>query len=411
MKITNLKAREILDSRGFPTIEVDLYLENATGRASIPSGASTGTNEALELRDGGKRYLGKGVQKAISNVLEIIKPNIINKDFKTQEELDNYLIKLDGTENKSSLGANAILAVSLAFLKATCNQENKELYQYLGNNYQMPRCMLNILNGGMHADNNVDFQEFMIMPNFNSISKQLEVASEVFHTLKNILKQENLNTGIGDEGGFAPNLKSNKEALDLIIRAIKESGYKEGKDVNIALDIAASSLYDKKTKTYKVDNQLLSKEELLKMYQELIKEYPIISIEDPFEENDFESFSKLAKLTNIQIVGDDLFTTNKKLLQKGIKEKSGNAILIKANQIGTITETLETINLAKENNFKTIISHRSGETLDTFISDFAVGLSLGQIKTGSITRGERIAKYNRLLLIEEQIKEKNIEKV
>lgn len=409
MKITNLKAREILDSRGFPTIEVELYLEKGKGVASIPSGASTGTNEALELRDKEERYLGKGVQKAIKNVLEIIKPNIINKEFKNQKELDDFLIKLDSTENKTNLGANAILGVSLAFLKATAKEQNKELYEFIGNKYQIPRCMLNILNGGMHADNNVDFQEFMIMPNFNEMTKQLEVASKVFHTLKKILKENNLNTGVGDEGGFAPNLKNNKEALDLIVKAIKEAGYIPGKDVNIALDIAASSFYNKETNKYLVDNKLITKEELLDMYINLIKEYPIISIEDPFEENDFESFNKLTKQTNIQIVGDDLFTTNKKRLEIGIENKAGNAILIKANQIGTITETLETIKLAKENNFKTIISHRSGETLDTFISDLAVGLSLGQIKTGSITRGERIAKYNRLLLIEEQINEKHIE--
>lgn len=407
MKITNLNAREILDSRGFPTIEVDLYLENYYASASIPSGASTGSNEALELRDGEKRYHGKGVKKAVNNVLEIIKPNIINKEFKTQKELDDYLIKLDNTKNKSNLGANAILAVSLAFLKANAKANNKELYEFIGTTFTMPRCMLNILNGGMHADNNVDFQEFMIMPNYNTITEQLEVASEVFHTLKNILKRENKNTGIGDEGGFAPNLNSNKEALDLIIKAITESGYKPGKDVNIALDIASTSLYNKETDTYKINNKNLTKEDLLTMYLNLIKEYPIISIEDPFEENDFDSFTKLTKLSNIQIVGDDLFTTNKTLLEKGIQSNSANAILIKANQIGTITETLDTINLARENNYKTIISHRSGETLDTFISDLAVGLSLGQIKTGSITRGERIAKYNRLLLIEEQINNKN----
>ncbi len=407
MKITNIKAREILDSRGFPTIEVELYLENKKGVASIPSGASTGTNEALELRDNEERYLGKGVKKAIKNVLEIIKPNIINKEFNTQKELDDFLINLDNTENKTNLGANAILGVSLAFLKATAEEQNKELYEFLGNNYQIPRCMLNILNGGMHADNNVDFQEFMIMPNFNEMTKQLEVASKVFHTLKKIVKENNLNTGVGDEGGLAPNLKNNKEALDLIIKAIKEAGYIPGKDVNIALDIAASSFYNNETNKYLVDNTYITKEELLDMYINLIKEYPIISIEDPFEENDFESFNKLTNLTNIQVVGDDLFTTNKKRLEIGIEKKAGNAILIKANQIGTVTETLETIKLAKENNFKTIISHRSGETLDTFISDFAVGLSLGQIKTGSITRGERIAKYNRLLLIEEQINEIN----
>ena len=410
MKITNIKAREILDSRSFPTIEVDLYLENnCLGRASIPSGASTGTNEALELRDNENRYLGKGVQKAIKNVLEIIKPNLINKEFNSQEELDNFLIKLDGTENKSNLGANAILGVSLAFLKATAKAQNKELYEIFNEDKTIPRCMLNILNGGMHADNNVDFQEFMIVPNYNSMKKQLQVASEVFNNLKKILKEKGCSTGVGDEGGFAPNLKSNEEALEMIINAIREAGYEPKKDVNIALDIAASSFHNKEKQMYLVDNNYITKEELLDMYKELIEKYPIISIEDPFEEKDFESFTKLTKETNIQIVGDDLFTTNPKLLKKGIKKQSANAILIKANQIGTITETLQTIKLAKENNYKTIISHRSGETLDTFIADLAVGLNLGQIKTGSISRGERIAKYNRLLLIEEELEQKNIE--
>lgn len=403
MKILDIKSRQILDSRGFPTIETDIYVENGFGRASIPSGASTGTREALELRDNDEKYMGKGVEKAVSNVLNVIKPNIINKNFNSQKELDELLIKLDGTLNKNNLGANAILSVSLAYLKACSNSKNLPLYKYLGKKYSLPRCMMNILNGGLHADNNLDFQEFMIMPNKDFIHDQLRIGSEVFHNLKNILKEKKLITSVGDEGGFAPNLKNNEEALDIICLAIKKAGYIPGKDVSIAIDVAASSFYDNKYGKYRVNKKWLTKDKLINFYVNLINKYPIISIEDPFDENDFESFKKFTSIVNIQVVGDDLFTTNKKQLEKGIEEKMCNAILLKANQIGTITEMIDTIKLAKENNYKTIISHRSGETEDTFIADFAVGLDLGQIKTGSMSRGERICKYNRLLRIEEEL--------
>lgn len=404
MKITEVKSREILDSRGWPTVETDITIEgNITGRASVPSGASTGSNEALELRDNEKRYLGKGVLKAVNNVNTIIKENIINKDFKNFQELDELLIKLDNTKNKTNLGANAILSVSLAYIKACAQKENKELYQYIGEKKQVPKCMFNILNGGMHADNKIEFQEFMIMVNRKTIKEQLQIASEIFHNLKNILKEQGYSTNVGDEGGFAPNLKNNEEALDTIIKAIEISGYKPKEDVLIALDIAASSFYDKNKKMYLIDNTYKNTDQMIEMYKELIKKYPIFSIEDPLEEQDFIGFSKLTNELNTNIVGDDLYTTNKNLLQKGIENKSTNFILLKANQIGTITEMLETINLARENNINMIISHRSGETEDTFISDFAVGLGIPYMKSGSLSRGERICKYNRLLRIEENL--------
>lgn len=402
-KITKVKAREILDSRGNPTIEVDLILDDLyLGRASVPSGASTGSREAIELRDNDSRYHGKGVLKAVSNVNTIIKDNIINKEF-DQKTLDYFLIKLDGTKNKSNLGANSILGVSMAFLKATALKENKELYEYLGGN-TLPKPMMNILNGGMHADNLLDFQEFMIVPNAANIKERVRIGSEVFHSLKKVLKEKGYNTNVGDEGGFAPNLKTNKEALDFILSAIKDAGYEPSKDVNIALDVAASEFY--KDGYYYLEGKKLTTNDLIKYYQELIDNYPIISIEDPVYENDFEGFSLITKLLNIQLVGDDLFVTNKKYLQKGIDNKAGNAILIKVNQIGTITETLETISLASKNNYKTIISHRSGETEDTTIADLAVGLNLGQIKTGSLSRTDRTSKYNRLIRIEESLNEK-----
>ncbi len=404
MKITEVKSREILDSRGWPTVETDITIEgNITGRASVPSGASTGSNEALELRDHEKRYLGKGVLKAVNNVNTIIKENIINKDFENFQELDELLIKLDNTKNKTNLGANAILSVSLAYIKACAQKENKELYQYIGKNNQVPKCMFNILNGGMHADNKIEFQEFMIMVNRKTIKEQLQIASEVFHNLKNILKEQGYSTNVGDEGGFAPNLKNNEEALDTIIKAIEISGYKPKEDVLIALDIAASSFYDKNKKMYLIDNVYKNTDRMIEMYKELIKKYPIFSIEDPLEEQDFVGFSKLTNELNTNIVGDDLYTTNKNLLQKGIENKSTNFILLKANQIGTISEMLETIKLARENNINMIISHRSGETEDTFISDFAVGLGIPYMKSGSLSRGERICKYNRLLRIEENL--------
>ena len=404
MKITEVKSREILDSRGWPTVETDITIEeNITGRASVPSGASTGSNEALELRDNEKRYLGKGVLKAVNNVNTIIKENIINKDFKNFQELDELLIKLDNTKNKTNLGANAILSVSLAYIKACAQKENKELYQYIGEKKQVPKCMFNILNGGMHADNKIEFQEFMIMVNRKTIKEQLQIASEIFHNLKNILKEQGYSTNVGDEGGFAPNLKNNEEALDTIIKAIEISGYKPKEDVLIALDIAASSFYDKNKKMYLIDNTYKNTDQMIEMYKELIKKYPIFSIEDPLEEQDFIGFSKLTNELNTNIVGDDLYTTNKNLLQKGIENKSTNFILLKANQIGTISEMLDTIKLARENNINMIISHRSGETEDTFISDFAVGLGIPYMKSGSLSRGERICKYNRLLRIEENL--------
>lgn len=406
-KIKNIYAREILDSRGNPTVEVELTLESGIKAvASVPSGASTGKNEALELRDNDKnRYHGKGVLKAINNVNNIIKPLLIGKDSLNQEEIDRIMLEKDGTENKEVLGANAILGVSLANLKAAAKYKGLELYEYLGKEYSMPRCMMNILNGGVHASNNLDFQEFMIVPNKEEYHENLRMGSEVFNTLKNVLKERNLLCGVGDEGGFAPQINDAKEALELIKEAITKSGYELGKDINIALDVAASEFYNEEEDIYLLEGVKYTKEELVSYYQSLVDEYHIISIEDGMAEEDYEGWKLLtSKLSNIQLVGDDLFVTNKKLLQKGIDMHIANAILIKLNQIGTVTETLETIKLARDNNYKTIISHRSGETEDDYISDFAVGLNLGQIKTGSMSRGERLSKYNRLLRIEEQIK-------
>ena len=406
-KIKNIYAREILDSRGNPTVEVELTLESGIKAvASVPSGASTGKNEALELRDNDKnRYHGKGVLKAINNVNNIIKPLLIGKDSLNQEEIDRIMLEKDGTENKEVLGANAILGVSLANLKAAAKYKGLELYEYLGKEYSMPRCMMNILNGGVHASNNLDFQEFMIVPNKEEYHENLRMGSGVFNTLKNVLKERNLLCGVGDEGGFAPQINDAKEALELIKEAITKSGYELGKDINIALDVAASEFYNEEEDIYLLEGVKYTKEKLVSYYQSLVDKYHIISIEDGMAEEDYEGWKLLtSKLSNIQLVGDDLFVTNKKLLQKGIDMHIANAILIKLNQIGTVTETLETIKLARDNNYKTIISHRSGETEDNYISDFAVGLNLGQIKTGSMSRGERLSKYNRLLRIEEQIK-------
>ncbi len=405
-KIIDVKAREILDSRGNPTVEADVKLvSGVVGRASVPSGASTGEREALELRDNDNRYMGKGVLKAVNNINNIIKSAIIGLDATNQKLIDKTMLDLDGTETKSKLGANAILAVSMATLKAASQNQNKELYEYIGNGKILPKPMMNILNGGMHADNGLDFQEFMIIPNANNIKERIRISSEVFHNLKKVLKEEGYNTNVGDEGGFAPNFKTNIDALDAIIKAIKEAGYIPGEDINIALDVAASEFYEDGIYNLKGENKKLTTDELIEYYEELINKYPIISIEDPVDENDWEGFTKITeKLGNkIQLVGDDLFVTNKKYLQKGINLKAGNAILLKVNQIGTITETLETIELAKENGYKTIISHRSGETEDTTIADLAVGLNLGQIKTGSLSRTDRVAKYNRLIRIEEEI--------
>lgn len=408
-KIKDIKAREILDSRGNPTIEVDIILDNGKlARASVPSGASTGSKEALELRDDDlSRYMGKGVLKAVKNV-NILKEYLIGMETGNQKELDNKLIKLDGTDSKSKYGANAILGISLAYLKASSLDKNIPLYKYVGSNYSMPKAMMNILNGGAHADNDLDFQEFMIVPNAETFSKRLQIGSEVFHTLKKVLEKEGYQTAVGDEGGFAPNIKTNEEALDFIIKAIKEAGYEPSKDVNIALDVAASEFYKDGIYYLKGAGLKLTTDELIDYYQTLLDKYPIISIEDPLDENDWQGFQKMTKIygDKISIVGDDLFVTNKKYLQKGIDMKVANAILIKINQIGTITETLETINLAKENGYKTIISHRSGETEDTSIASLAVGLNLGYIKTGSLSRTDRICKYNELLRIEEALYEK-----
>ncbi len=407
-KIKNVTGREVLDSRGNPTVEVDVILESGIlGRAIVPSGASTGEREALELRDGGSRYMGKGVQKAVENVNTIIKNAVIGMDSLNQKELDEKMIELDGTKTKSKLGANAILAVSMANLKAAALYEGMPLYKYIGNGSQLPIAMMNILNGGAHADNPLDIQEFMIVPQRDTMSERIRVGAEVFHHLKKILKDKGMVTAVGDEGGFAPNIGSNEEALELIVEAIKDANYKPGEDVLLALDIAASELYD--NGYYNIEGKKLNISELIAYYEYLVNKYPIWSIEDPVDENDWNGFKLITeRLGNkIQIVGDDLFVTNKEYLQKGIDNKCGNAILLKVNQIGTITETLETIELAKKNNYKTIISHRSGETEDTIIAHLAVGLNLGEIKTGSMSRTDRICKYNELMRIEEEIIAKN----
>ncbi len=405
-KIIEIKAREILDSRGYPTVEVDVLTDTgAFGRASVPSGASTGSNEALELRDNDNRYLGKGVLTAVNNINTKIFDLLKGENIENQENIDNKMIMFDGTKTKSNLGANAILAVSLACIKAAANENNMELYEYIGNGKKLPYAMMNIINGGKHAENNLDFQEFMIIPKSDNINDRIRIGSEIFHCLKKILKENGHTTSVGDEGGFAPNFKSNEESLDYIIKAIETAGYKLHKDVDLAIDVAASEFYNEDDDLYYFNNTKMNSNELIDYYIKLIDKYPIVSIEDPFEENDFESFSKLTKKIGdkVQLVGDDFFCTNIEFLEKGIKKKAGNAIIIKFNQIGTVTEALKTINLAKKNNYKTIISHRSGETEDTFICDFAVGLDLGQIKTGSLSRIDRICKYNRLIRINEEI--------
>lgn len=404
-KIKKVFAREILDSRGNPTIEVDITLEcGIIASASVPSGASTGKREAIELRDQDmNRYLGKGVLKAVDNVNNIIAPEIIGKSCLEQREIDNIMLNLDGTYNKSNLGANAILGVSLANLRASAKYNKKELYEYLGSDYSMPRCMMNILNGGAHASNGLDFQEFMIVPSKSEYKDNLRMGSEIFHSLKQVLKEKDLLCGVGDEGGFAPDISNNTIALDLISLAINKAGYVLGRDVYIALDVAASEFY--RDGKYIIDGKEYSSLDLVSYYEGLIDKYNIISIEDGMAEEDYDGWKILTeRLSNIQLVGDDLFVTNKDLLSEGIRMGIANAILIKLNQIGTVSETLDTIKLAKDNNYKTIISHRSGETEDNYIADFAVGLNMGQIKTGSMSRGERLSKYNRLLRIEERIK-------
>lgn len=406
-EIVDLIAREILDSRGNPTIEVDAYLDSGImGRAAVPSGASTGKREALELRDGGKRFHGKGVQKAIRNIFEEIAPRIRGINSEEQTFIDNLLIELDGTENKKKLGANAILGVSMAVCRATAIEAGIPLYRHIGgcNAKVLPVPMMNILNGGAHADNNLDIQEFMIMPaGLHDFSSALRAGSEIFHTLKKILKGKGLNTSVGDEGGFAPNLSSNEEAISLIIQAIKDSGYTPGKDVYIALDVAASEFFEKGL--YSFEGKKVSYKELIKYYEKIVSKYPVLSIEDGLAENDWEGWEAMTSSLGrkVQIVGDDIFVTNTKIFQKGIEKNIANSILIKLNQIGTLTETLDAIEMAKTAGYTAVISHRSGETEDTTIADLSVACNTGFIKTGSLARSERVAKYNRLLAIEEEL--------
>ena len=410
-EIQDIKAREILDSRGNPTVEVDVILKNGIiGRASVPSGASTGSKEALELRDEDpNRYQGKGVLKAVNNVNTLIRANLIGRDVLDFKAIDELMIKLDGTDNKSSLGANATLGVSLACVRAAALAKKMPLYKFIGEGRTLPRPMMNILNGGAHADNNLDFQEFMIIPEADTIKERIRMGSEIFHTLKSVLNNKGYATGVGDEGGFAPDLKGNKEALDLICEAIKKAGYVPGENVFLALDVAASEFYENGRYVLKSEGRSYNNEELVDYLEELVNEYPIISIEDGLNETDYEGFKILTDRLGdrIQLVGDDLFVTNKNIFANGIEMGIANAILLKANQIGTVTEMLETIDLAKNNNYKTIISHRSGETDDSFIANFAVGLDLGQIKTGSMSRMDRICKYNELIRIEEDIEKED----
>ncbi|MBU4346825.1 MAG: phosphopyruvate hydratase [Candidatus Omnitrophica bacterium] len=406
-KINKVKAREILDSRGNPTVEVDIILDNGIlARASVPSGASTGENEALELRDqDSKRYLGKGVSMAVNNVNTVIAAKIkgLQPDF---AQIDNLLIDLDATENKSKLGANAILGVSLAVAKAAASSENKPLYQFLGtdNARILPIPLMNILNGGLHADNNLDIQEFMIMPQgAPTFSEALRWATEVFHSLKAILKSKGLSTSVGDEGGFAPNLDSNEQALGLILEAIQKAGYQPGRDLYLALDCAASSFY--KDGIYQFENSKKTGTDLISIYENWIKKYPILSIEDGLSEHDWPGWKEMTKELGdkVQLVGDDIFVTNPKIFKKGIDEGIANAILVKVNQIGSLSQTLEVVNLAKKNKYKAVISHRSGETEDTTIAHLAVATGVGQIKTGSLSRTDRVCKYNELLRIEEEL--------
>lgn len=409
MKIVNVHAREILDSRGWPTVEVELELENGVSSiASVPSGASVGNKEAIELRDNDiNRYLGRGVLKAVENVNTVIKNSLIGMDVLEQEKIDKKLIELDGTQNKSRLGANTILACSLAVLKASSIVKKIPIYKMFGSNYKMPIPMFNVINGGVHADNNLVFQEFMILPNRETFSDGLRVCDEVFHVLNNELKDKKLSTGVGDEGGFSPNISDTFEALEMLCNAIEKAGYTPGKDVLLAIDVAANSFY--KDKNYYYENKIIDAEELFLLYKKIIFKYPVVSIEDPFYEEDYISYKNITKKfgKRVQIVGDDLFVTNKKYLKKGIENGLANAILIKMNQVGTITEMLETVRLAKQNNYRIIISHRSGETEDTTIADLSVGLGADMIKAGSLSRGERICKYNRLLRIEEKLKQQN----
>ncbi len=411
MRIENVRGREILDSRGNPTVEAEVYLETGDyGWAAVPSGASTGKHEALELRDGNKkRYKGKGVLKAVEHINNIIASKIIGLYAYEQERIDRVMIELDGTENKSGLGANAILAVSLAVARAAAAAYGMPLFRYLGGvgARVLPVPLMNIINGGAHADNNVDFQEFMIVPaGFDSFKEAIRAGSEIFHSLKSVLKSKGYSTAVGDEGGFAPNLKSNEEAIELILKAIEDAGYKAGEQVYLALDVAASELYEDGAYVLRWSTgEKLTAEKLVDLYEKLVDSYPIISLEDGLAEDDWEGWKILSQRLahRIQIVGDDLFVTNIKRIKKGIEEGIANSVLIKLNQIGTLTETIEAIELAHRAGYTTIISHRSGETEDPFIADLAVAMGTGQIKTGSASRSERIAKYNRLLRIEDML--------
>lgn len=416
--IANIHARQILDSRGNPTVEVEVLTDNEyMGRAAVPSGASTGVHETVELRDNDKKmYGGKGVLKAVNNVNTIIADEIIGWDVADQTGIDQMMIETDGTENKSKLGANAILAVSLAVAKAAALEANLPLYRYVGgtNAKVLPIPMMNILNGGAHADNKIDFQEFMVMPaGASSFSEALRWGVEIFHSLKSVLKKNGYSTNVGDEGGFAPNIQSNEEAIETVLNAIEKAGFKAGKEVSIAMDPAVSEMYDAKKKVYhfhKSDGKKLSSEKMVDFWEKWVKQYPIISLEDGMAEDDWAGWQLLTKKLGgkIQLVGDDLFVTNVKRLQKGIEEHVANALLVKVNQIGTLTETINAVSLAQNNGYNTIMSHRSGETEDTTIADLAVALNCGQIKTGSASRTDRIAKYNQLLRIEEILGESGV---
>ncbi len=408
-EIIDVFAREVLDSRGNPTVEADVLLESGVmGRAIVPSGASTGEREALELRDGGARYLGKGVQKAVNNVIEAIGPAITGMDALEQAVIDRTMIELDGTENKGKLGANAILAVSLAVAKAAAEDAGLPLYHYLGgpNAKELPVPMMNVLNGGAHADNNVDIQEFMIIPaGAASCSEAVRIGAEVFHNLRSVLKKKGYNTAVGDEGGFAPNLKSNEEAIQVILEAIEKAGYKPGQDVFLGLDAAASEFYENGIYDLKGEGKKKSSEEMVAFYEDWVKRYPIISIEDGMSEKDWKGWKLLTDRLGkkIQIVGDDIFVTNTSIFKKGIEQGICNSILIKLNQIGTLTETLDAIEMAKRAGYSAVVSHRSGESEDSTIADLAVAMNTGQIKTGSLSRTDRIAKYNQLIRIEEEL--------
>jgi len=406
-KINSVNAREILDSRGNPTVEVEVVLDDkSVGRAAVPSGASTGAFEAAELRDGGPRYLGKGVANAVKNVTQKIAPVVSGMSAVDQRAIDQKMISLDGTKNKSVLGANAILGVSLATARAASNSANQSLFKYLGgsNAKTLPVPMMNILNGGAHADTNVDIQEFMIAPiGADSFKESLRWGAEIYHSLKSVLKKKGLATSIGDEGGFAPNLDSNRAALDLILVAIEGAGFKVGSQIALAMDVAATEFFSEGK--YEFEGKSLTSEQMIAYYSDLVSNYPLVSIEDPLDEDDWSGWAKLTSELGekIQIVGDDLFVTNPERLAKGIKSKTANALLVKVNQIGTLTETIDAVNMAHENNYKSMMSHRSGETEDTTIADLAVALNCGQIKTGAPARSERVAKYNQLLRIEEEL--------